>query len=95
MTRGRPRRSWSRLTVGRGNAVAQDTGLDREALLRKLDEIRYEPPKEEGDDVDLGIGLGDSLRTLAHLGHEQQWQMCREVARQLLGVVPEPDDDDE
>ncbi len=69
--------------------------LDKAALLRRLEPIKYEPSnKENEDDEAVEVSLGDSLLTLTGIKHEQEWQLCREVALHLLGEVPEPDDDD-
>lgn len=70
------------------------TGLDRELLLRRLDPVVYEPDKKRQDAQLNQMDIGEALQLLAELKHEREWELCRSVAKHLLGEVPEPDDGD-
>ncbi len=68
--------------------------LDRTALVQRLDPVRYEK-KPDADRTQLEkMNLAGSLLDLAKINHESIYSLCRDVARHLLGEVPEPDDAD-
>jgi len=66
----------------------------RDALLAKLEPIRYEKSEEKGELAAEQMTLAGSLLLLAHINHDKEYQLCRSVAEHLLKTVPEPDDAD-
>ena len=66
--------------------------LDKRALLAELEKI--EPPqKAEGADAMLQkISMTAALPALTEIDHDREFQLCQNVARHLLGKVPEPPD---
>jgi hypothetical protein len=68
--------------------------MDRRALLKKLDRIRYEKKRDEEEDRLQQMNLAGSLLKLADINHENIYLLARQLAEHLLGEVPEPDDAD-
>jgi len=69
--------------------------LDRQHLLERLEEIRYEPQDDRSRDELAKLSLAGSLLQLAQLTPDREFELCRSVTMHLLGRVPEPDIDQE
>jgi hypothetical protein len=65
--------------------------LDRRKLLAKLERIKDEQEHREEDPLQK-MSLADALLGLARVNHETEHSLCSDVAKHLLGQVPEPDD---
>ncbi|HEY7544257.1 MAG TPA: hypothetical protein VID27_05210 [Blastocatellia bacterium] len=69
-------------------------GLNKMALLEKLERIKYEKEDEREQSHLEQMSLAGSLLLLAEINHEREYALSRAVAEHLLGEVPEPDDAD-
>jgi len=68
--------------------------LNKMELVKRLEPIRYQrKPDAERDQLEK-MNLAGSLLDLAKISHESIYTLCRDIARHLLGEVPEPDDAD-
>jgi hypothetical protein len=63
--------------------------LDRAFLVGYLSSIDYEPDAEERQLFEQA-GLGRVLPLLLGLDQDQEFALCREVARHRLGAEPDP-----
>ncbi len=70
------------------------TKLTHAQLLEHLKKVTFEEDKKEGIDELSRVSMADSLLMLAELDHEREYNICRDIAKHLLGKVPEPDDAD-
>lgn len=68
--------------------------LDRRKLLERLERVPAEPKLEDGDPFQQ-LSLAAALLGAADLGHDREYETCKDVAEHLLGHVPEPDVEDE
>jgi hypothetical protein len=67
--------------------------IDHASLLERLDRVKYEKEDQEQDQLEQ-MSLSSALLALAQINHDREYTLCRQVAEQLLGKVPEPDDAD-
>jgi len=68
--------------------------VDKMTLVKRLEAIRYQKkPDAERDQLEK-MNLAGSLLDLAKISHDSIYVLCRDIARHLLGEVPEPDDAD-
>ncbi|TYK43652.1 hypothetical protein [Actinomadura decatromicini] len=65
--------------------------LDRERLVRRLPPVEYHRSPDEQQLFDEA-SLPKSLPLMLRLDQEAEYLMCREVAEETLGAVPDPDD---
>jgi hypothetical protein len=73
--------------------VASRPELDKKKLVSSLE------VSDDGMDGDDGLSmdrmsLGLSLLKLANIDQEQEFQLCRALAKHLLAKVPEPEEID-
>lgn len=68
--------------------------LDKLALLKRLDPIRYEKEQGKEEEHFRQMTMAGALLPLAQIDHEHEYVLCRAVAEQLLGTVPEPEEID-
>jgi hypothetical protein len=66
--------------------------LDKIALLSKLDKIDPPETAEGADSMLRKISMTAALPALTEIDHEKEFQLCQNVAKHLLGKVPEPMD---
>lgn len=64
--------------------------IDKIAILQRLERIEYK--KDESDNELEQMGLPSVLLILAEINHEKEYLLCRSIAENLLGFVPEPDE---
>ena len=65
--------------------------FDREAILGRLAQIKYEPESGQGMQADK-VSLSGALLTLVEVNHEREYEACRGAAMHLLGAINEPED---
>jgi len=64
--------------------------LDRTALLKLLEAVKPEKEQRGWEEQLRRVSLQAALLHLAEIDHEHEYQLCRSVARHLLGEVPDP-----
>ena len=69
--------------------------LNKLALLGRLPDIPHEETSFGQDDELRQMSLGAALLMLAEINHDHEYELCREVARHLLGKAREPEDIDQ
>ncbi len=74
--------------------MSSKTDLDRGALLDRLPKLVYESDGKKRDEHLSQTRLADSVRSLANLHHEREWELVRSVATHLLGALPQEEDVD-
>ena len=74
--------------------MADATQIDKIHLLKQLKTIEYEPEKGQDDTMLEEMNMSKSLLKIAHIDHENEYQICRSVAEHLLNTVPEPEEID-
>ena len=74
--------------------MAKNANLDREALLKKLPPVKYEKSEEKKSSFLEKMSLEKTLLALLEIDHEHEYELCKSVARHVLGYIPEPDDVD-
>ena len=60
--------------------------FDREGILKRLEEIKYEPESDNEVQIEQ-TSLGGALLTLAEVNHEREYDLCRGAALHLLGSL--------
>ena len=66
--------------------------VDRIRLLERLEPIEAEAERSDEEAYLERMSLSATLLTLAEVDHEREYQLCRAVAKHLLGHVHEPED---
>lgn len=66
--------------------------LDRNALIERLEPVKYEAKADEQQAQLEQMSIAGVLLTLAEINHEREYEMCRGAALHLLGGLNEPDD---
>lgn len=80
------RTPWTRIRTAR-NGQPQ---LDRERLVRRLPPVEYHRAPDEQQLFDE-TSLPTSLPLMLKLDQEAEYLLCREVAKRVLGFVPDPE----
>jgi len=68
--------------------------LNREKILERLARIEYQKDEEDREEQLGQMNLAGVLLPLAKIDHEHEYELCHDVAKHILGVVPEPDEED-
>jgi len=66
--------------------------IDREALVKLLEPIEYQPEASEEQAHLEQMSLAGVLLALADIDHEREYTMCRAAALHLLGEIEEPEE---
>jgi hypothetical protein len=69
-------------------------GLNKMALLEKLERIKYDKEDDAGQSQVEQMSLAGALLILTDISHEREYALCHSVAGHLLDEIPEPDDAD-
>jgi len=62
---------------------------DKTGWLRRLPEIEADKDSSEQEYLDRTT-LSAAILKLADVGHESEYDACRDAAEHMLGAVPEP-----
>lgn len=71
-----------------------EKSLNKMALLEKLERIKYEKDNAAEQSELEQMSLSSALLVLSEINHEREYALCQDLAKHLLGKVPEPDDAD-
>lgn len=66
--------------------------VDRLSLLERLEPVRPEEERSDEEAYLQRMSLSATLLTLAEIDHEREYQLCRSVAKHVLGHVYEPEE---
>lgn len=66
--------------------------LDREALIDRLEPVKYDGQADEEQAHLEQMSLAGVLLALAEISHEREYEICRRAAVHLLGELNEPED---
>ena len=70
------------------------TNYNKTTWLGRLEKPSHEKSKEFEESSLEEMHLGSVLKTLARLEPENEYDLCRDVAKHLLGEVPVPENTD-
>lgn len=68
------------------------TRLDRNALVERLEPVKYEAEVDDQQAQLEQMSIAGVLLTLAEIHHEREYEMCRGAALHLVGELNEPED---
>lgn len=74
--------------------MGKNLKLNKPGLLDKLEEVKYDPEKEQDESIISGLSVAKSLPRLAGINNENEYLLIRKVAEKLLDTVPSAEDTD-